>query len=406
VRLGIRKIGLALAVACMAVLVALVALPSLASGVGSEATAAGKVTGPGGVAVEGVKVCLDPTDPEGIGYCAETDAAGDWKTVPLEPVAYTVEFNATEAKLNLAPRFWKNAKRRAEATLLELHPGESNTGVNESLTELGGAIEGTVRSAEDGKPLEEVFACADSAEFFNCEETNASGEYLLYGLAVEDQIVSFSGSDGTLEAQYYDHRLFESQATPVTLHSGQFVSSIDADMRVGGRISGHVYSPDDLPLPDIEVCAVAVDAPEPYAQCGASEAGGTYTIGGLPPASYKIAFSPSPADAVPGLDLIRFEDDGWPSQFWNLRRTFALGETVTLAADQQVGGIDAHLGHFVDPPPVAPPAVGAPAPAKPKPLKCKKNQRKVTVKKKGKGTVTKCVKKKHKKHKHRSHGKR
>ncbi len=379
---------------------ALVAMPSLASGVGDETLISGKVTGPGSVPLQGIRVCIRPTDPGGASFCPETDASGEWESDFQGPGTYIVEFTAGESGFDVAPRFFSDAKRRAEATPIELQSGQKAI-VNESLTETGGQVDGTVRSAEDGKPLDEVFVCADSAEFFNCELTNASGEYVLYGLALEDQIITFSGPDGTLETQYYDHRLFRSQATPVNFKSGLDVSGIDADMRVGGQISGHVYSPDDLPLPNIEVCAVAVDAPEAYARFEASEAGGAYAIVGLPPGTYKVAFSPSPADGVPGLEYINFEEDSWPSQFWNLRRTFALGETLTLAVDQQVGGIDAHLGHFVDPPPpIAPPPVGTPAPVKPKPLKCKKNQRKVTVKKKGKPPVKRCVKKKHKKHKH------
>jgi hypothetical protein len=406
-RLGIRKIRLAASIAFVAVLVALVALPSVASGVGGETQVIGKVTGSGGVALQKIKVCLDPTDPEGIGFCTDTDAGGEWESTFLAPGTYTVEFSDDGSGHNVAPRFYANAKRRADATLVELKTGQITT-VNQTLTEAGGAITGTVRSAENGKPLADVTVCAD-AEFFTCERTNASGEYLLFGLAAEAQTIVFLGDNSSLEVQYYDHRLFESQATPLAIHSGQVLDGIDADMRVGARISGHVYSPDELPLPNIEVCAVAVDAPEAYALCESSQAGGAYTIRGLPPATYKVAFSPSPADAVPGLDSVRFEDDSWPSQFWNLRRTFALGETLTLAVNQQVSGIDAHLGHYIDPPlaSVVAPNLGgatatpAPAPPKPQPLKCKKNQRKVTVKKKGKSPVQRCVTKKPKKHHHR-----
>ena len=78
-RLGIRKVGLAASVAFAALLVALVVLPSLASGVGGETLVTGKVTGSGGVPLEGIKVCLDPTDPDGIGFCTETDAAVNGK---------------------------------------------------------------------------------------------------------------------------------------------------------------------------------------------------------------------------------------------------------------------------------------------------------------------------------------
>lgn len=401
-RLGSRKIRLGLFAASAAILVALVILPALASGDPGEISAKGKVT-VSGTPVAGIEVCLDPIEEGVFGFCTNTNSAGEWESLDMVPGDYRIEFSAGDAEANVAPRYWQNAKRRADATLVKLEPEQTKV-INETLTEAGGVIEGEVRLAADGNPLEHVSICAQSEEFHSvCTTSQANGEYFIYGIPTESIVVRFAGFNGAYEFQYFDHRLYKVQATRLNFQPGQLISNVDADMRVGGSISGHIHSPDGLPLPEIEACAFGVDTPEPVARCEFSKVGGAYTIGGLPPATYKVGFSVSPSDGVPGLDFSFFEDDGWPSQFWNLRRSLALGETITLAPDQAVGGIDAKLGVFVDPPPVVPTPV-SPAPIPPlkkKPLKCKAGKHKVTVKK-GKRKVTKCVKrKKHHKSKHR-----
>jgi Carboxypeptidase regulatory-like domain len=250
-------------------------LPAAASA--ATGAIAGKVTSTTGGPIAGASVCATPTEP-GARKCTTTEASGKYKIEGLEPEEYEVEFRA--------------AGYEDESITVPVGSGET-VELDISLAPFG-AISGRVTSG--GAPIAEVEVCADF--YFSCERTNANGEYTLEDLTAGSYVVSFQppytcsllvcSSDYIF--QYWNGKLSFETADRVNVVGGTTVTGVDAELQVGGHITGKVTNAaSGAPIGSVEVCADP--ASETEGGCAYTNSAGEYTIIGLASGSYEVDFT-------------------------------------------------------------------------------------------------------------------
>jgi hypothetical protein len=160
-------------------------------------------------------------------------------------------------------------------------------------------------------------------------ETNASGEYTIVGLAEGSYKVRFSPSvESGLNyvTQYYDGALSLGAAKSVSVTQEHTTSPINAELQVGGTISGTVTDAwRHAPLSKVYV--VALGPNEAFAGGTDTNASGEYTIQGLATGEYKIAFV----------------DTSYVVQYYNDQPSPASADPVTTDEGETTAGIDAAL---------------------------------------------------------------
>jgi hypothetical protein len=251
-----------------------------------------------------------------------------------------------------------------------------------------GTIEGAATEAGSGAPIGGLSVCAKEnyvgGVSSRCTLTEPSGHYLIVGLpAGSNYQVEFTAMGGSLNylTQYYSGKEeIPGPWDPVAVSADGTVTGINAVMRPGAQLAGHVARSGPLtPLSGIEVC-VLDPAPTPRAEeferCAATDAAGNYTIRSLREGTFIVAFSRQRGP---------INDDGFITQWWDGAPTAAQATPIAIAPPQLRSGIDADL---------IGPAVRPPKP----PLHCKKHFRKRKVK--GKPRCVRVHRKHHHRHRH------
>jgi hypothetical protein len=201
-------------------------------------------------------------------------------------------------------------------------------------TEGDGQITGRVIDASTQAPIAGIEVCAlaqanepnESEE--TCENTGATGEYTIPGLAIGEYVVSFgvpfSNRQLNYVTQYYDGKASPSEANPVSVTAGNTISGIDAKLAEGGRIEGRVTDASSgSPLGAGGVCAIETNTE--LGRCASTSSDGEYTISGLAAGEYKVGF-------------IHAE---YVTEFYDDKLTLAEANPVAVAVGKTTSGIDA-----------------------------------------------------------------
>ncbi|MGO9247849.1 MAG: hypothetical protein ACLQQB_10730 [Solirubrobacteraceae bacterium] len=208
-----------------------------------------------------------------------------------------------------------------------------------------GKISGTVISAcacEDFNPLKNIEVTVYEAEGKGKESqvgvaiTNAKGEYIVEGLAEGDYKVEFFpkfGSGLNFVTQYYKNSLSLATAEKVKVLDGKTKEKINAELQVGGEISGTVTDASTHgPVSKvINVFAYNTSGGTPV-EAALTNAKGEYTLRGLATGEYVIEF----------IDLV----GGSPSyigQFYNDQSNPVDATPVPAKQAGTTPGIDAAL---------------------------------------------------------------
>jgi hypothetical protein len=208
-----------------------------------------------------------------------------------------------------------------------------------------GKITGTVTKVGGTEPIEGIEVCADelgsefNGEFTgqpeHCVKTEVSGHYTISELTTGKYEVEFLAPfDSGLNyiTQYYkDKPSFVAGETIVVLE-GTTTEHINAELQVGGRITGTVTGAGKADLKGIEVTAYEAGGSETPIAHANTAANGTYTIAGLPSGSYKVRFAP---ESEAGLNYV--------PQFYKEQPSLGLAETVPVEVEKTAEGIDAEL---------------------------------------------------------------
>ncbi len=204
-----------------------------------------------------------------------------------------------------------------------------------------GRISGTVTEyAPPHNPIEGIEVCADEAgsEFGEfpgerCSTTTKQGEYTISGLPSGSYKVEFlAPPEGGLNyiTQYYNGASSLETGMAVAVSSGATTTGINAEMKVGGKISGTVTDASThSALEGIFVCAIA--SSREFGDCVMTGAGGEYTISGLAGGNYKVAFGPG--GSTPGYVV----------QYYSGASSLETATAVPVTVEQTAAGINAQM---------------------------------------------------------------
>ena len=207
-------------------------------------------------------------------------------------------------------------------------------GINATLT-TGGSISGTVTD-KNQTPLNGIKVCACDQNYFYpkaiqeyvCNSTKADGSYQLSNLPTGTIKVEFYGQDnGGYFTQWYNNEGDFNSANTVSVTDGTNTPNINAVLYKAGSISGTVTA-NGAGLGNI---AVAIfDSNADLVKLTTTQADGTYTVAGLPPAAnYKVVFYG--------------QDNGYINQWYNNKGDFNSADPVSVIDGTNTPNINAAL---------------------------------------------------------------
>jgi protocatechuate 3,4-dioxygenase beta subunit/subtilase family serine protease len=249
-----------------------------------------------------------------------TDGSGSYRVQGLPAGNYKVHFGA-----NAYLEEWHNDKPdSASADAVSVTLGQE-TEVNAQLT-LGGSIAGTVTDGA-GEPIPNVYVeLSDDQWYAGGTSTDGQGAYRFAGLEGGSYRVSFSPPAPHLR-EWFDDKPDYASADAVAVVVEQATENVDAQLALGGSLSGTVANATNAPIPGVLVSL--------YNEAGGrvgtqyTGASGGYRFTGLTGGSYRVGFDSS---GTPYL-----------SEWYPDRTDLGTAEPVTVAEEQETAGIDAQL---------------------------------------------------------------
>lgn len=197
-------------------------------------------------------------------------------------------------------------------------------------------IKGTVTEAAGAKlPIAEVevevlSSTTPAVEGF--ATTGAGGKYEAIVPSGGSYKVRFSPGFGSpFAGQYFQAKSTLASADSVAVSEGAVAENVDAALGEGSTISGTVDD-EGVPLAGAEVAVFSLPSSGLFFVGSAvTEAGGAYTVKGVPPGSYEVSFNPAF-----GVNLIPQVFDG--------KASFAEADPVEVKAEgEAIAGIGANL---------------------------------------------------------------
>lgn len=247
--------------------------------------------------VKGVEVFVLTAATRAFAGSATTNASGEYRVENLAAGSYKVEFIPANESV-FAQQYYNNKRTFTEASELALSEGGTAAGIDAQLRE-GGKVSGMVTNTSHVAVRGvEVFVLSTAGGEFvgKSANTGASGEYTAVGLPAGSYTVEFyPGNALNLVPQFYNDQDSLATANTVTVEEGKTQSAIDAELQVGGEISGTVTdAATHAPLEGIEVSASNALGPEFFGGLAETNAQGQYTIRGLASGSYNVTFEAFP----------------------------------------------------------------------------------------------------------------
>ncbi|MCX6583364.1 MAG: carboxypeptidase regulatory-like domain-containing protein, partial [Candidatus Aminicenantes bacterium] len=255
-----------------------------------------------------------------------TDSAGNYLAREIPNGSYKVYFNVSQ--LNYVSE-WYNDKFFFEiADPVVVIDGQITPNIDAQLTQ-GGAISGRVMN-QSGRAIANVGLYVYDANHTiqGNSNTDANGYYTVLGLNSGNYRVYFRCpvSMNYIPEWYNDKPSFET-ANPVAVTVGQTTSSINAELAVGGIISGRVTDNSSNGIEGIEVNIYDL-AHSSIAQASTDRAG-NYSVGGLPAGSYKVYFNVSQQYYI--------------SEWYNDKSSFESSNSVAVTIGETTVNINAQL---------------------------------------------------------------
>jgi hypothetical protein len=233
---------------------------------------------------------------------APTARSGSYSIPNLAPGQYLMQFGCATGKY--ASQWFRGAADAGGAELVSAPAGRT-TGVDAVLAP-GGSITGVV-TGKNGDPLAGVcvdaYSTADKTAAYETIGgppgplviTSSHGAYRISGLVAGRYTVLFTPCAinnrlSYVQEQWYRNKASEASATAVSVRAGATTSGINDRLAVGGTISGRVGTPAGKPLGN--VCVEAYNLRRDYASGAITSRTGSYTVTGLPSATYTVEFAP------------------------------------------------------------------------------------------------------------------
>lgn len=249
----------------------------------------GTVTGASVGGLGGIYVYAYPAD-TGVSRSATTMSDGTYSIGGLWPGSYRVWFNdPTSSYLSGYYSTSGLVVEQSLATVIDIPPSAADIDV---VLPPGNRISGVVSGpAHAGLVGINVSACSDEPAGYTCRSvtTSAGGAYQIGGLWPGSYQIRFWDPLGAYAGGYYGGSVLVSYQGEATLiEVPPDAAAVDVELPVAGHIQGTVTGPTGAILSGIYVHA----CPDVMAECGWSTTvvDGTYSIGGLWPAAYRVEF--------------------------------------------------------------------------------------------------------------------
>jgi hypothetical protein len=285
-------------------------LPAWASAAGTGSisgvvTDASISTHPG---IEGAQVCATPTNGNTTTTtCSASQSDGKYTIPGLEEAQYNIEFTGRVCRGESCELEYVKQIHSAP-----VKSGETTENVNAELMEIAGKISGRVTAA--GAPVSEIDVCTIGLGSGGCGQTNALGEYtiehilpgsykILFRPHVTCEIICQPASDYVF--QYWNDQSTLEAAGTVVVKESETTTGVNAELQLGGHISGRVTTASiaSQPIANLVVCAsptatnkrgererVGTEVGQEASTCALTNADGEYTISALASGGYEVEF--------------------------------------------------------------------------------------------------------------------
>jgi hypothetical protein len=247
--------------------------------------------------IDGAQVCATPKG-GGAEKCTEANSNGEYEIKELAPGKYELDFTGIVC---YDDGFCFEQVYVEKVVAVEVKSAES-TEVNAELTELDGSISGRVTAG--GSPLANIEVCS---EYYECATTNSNGEYTIEYLPPGSHKVSFFPKEeckiicepgANYLTLWWNNQTSYESANTVTVESEETKTGINAEMQVGGEISGKATTASATPqaIGNLEVCdtstATNKEGEREYEEgCTLTNSSGEYTIRALGAHGYEVDFT-------------------------------------------------------------------------------------------------------------------
>jgi hypothetical protein len=321
-------------------------------GIDAEMQVAGRIDGvvtasDTSLPLAGAQVCASrAAGRESFFSCGFTNAAGEYAISRLATGSYEVRFWPGFEDASYLGQYYSDKPTRKLADVISVAAGSTTHGIGAALHP-GGKIAGTVIDADTEAAIQGVEVCAlkpgvEFASQAGCDQTGAGGEYTIEGIATGSYRVQFSPpfySHLNYLGQYYEGKPSEGESDPVEVVAGSTMSGIDAEMEVGGRITGEaIDAVSKDPAPAVAACAVGSGGE--FEHCGYTNSSGEYAIVGLPTGSYEIRFAPG-QEFAPGGEPANY---GYAPQYYDGKASRAEAEPVGVTVGSTTPNVDVEMG--------------------------------------------------------------
>ena len=219
---------------------------------------------------------------------ARTKADGTYTAKKVSPGSYQVEFIPGGVFSNCGNK--GNYLPAAQTVTV----ASQATSTANAVLPTGGVISGVV-SDSHGKPLAGVCVFSSSPNG-GLSVTHSDGSYRLRQLFSGSYFVGFEGGCGNQQSvapqAYRGDPTFLGPAS-ISVTAGQATTGIDAGMKPGATIAGHITDQAGKPVTAVCVLIVGVTGAGGFGDFGASEIdhGGRYSAANLPPGQYNVLFT-------------------------------------------------------------------------------------------------------------------
>jgi len=288
----------------------------------------GTISGPGGP-LDG---CVSLYGP-GVAAGIQTGPSGQYEYSKLRAGDYQMIFDDCGDD-GLAFEWFEDSPTRSSADTITLAAAEQRT-IDATLAP-GGAVSGTVTDSA-GAPLEHICVRmydADALQFAT-RRTDAAGQFSIGGLAAGSYRILYADCDyrNNVAAEYFEDATSLATADPIVV-TGTGTTAADAELAVGGSISGLVRGPNQLPLAG--ACVGVYDSNGDGIASVDTAADGTYRLGSLATGTYRVEFRTCGSLPDPDADDIE--------EFWENEPTLAEAETIAVTSGSDRSGINSTLG--------------------------------------------------------------
>jgi len=331
-----RVLTVAVSSAAVALL-GLGAVPSASAAPGGQIS--GTVTNAGGDTLAGITVTAYDSDTGEFGDEATTKKDGTYTLKKLGAAGYTVEFMDNSDSPLYATEYYDDQAAFEDATPVTVAASQTVSGIDAELARFG-TISGRVTD-EEGNPLGGIFIdvleVTDEGPPFDSPggtTTAGDGTYRFPFTPAGTYVVGFTDLDGTYVNEYYDDRLSIFDAEPVTVTAGGVTPAIDAELALGGHLSGTVTDSEGNGLGGIEIQLAREVGPDEWFGFGEeygfqTDDDGSYQIDGLPAGTWRVGFVDHEGDYL--------------SEYYDDVTEFEQSTDLPLAVRDELSGIDAEL---------------------------------------------------------------